>query len=1135
MGRAPVAAGIRVLRDDGARKDAIRLHSRSILVEAGAGSGKTAVMAGRIAVMLAEGIAPRAIAAVTFTELAASELLSRVREFVADLSAGNIAPELRIALPEGLSQTQRDNLAAAAAAIDEITCSTIHGFCQRLIKPYPAEADIDPGAGIMDRSQADLAFLDIVDSWLRDRLSGGHGGILAELVLHNPGEAVKLVHRIADTMRGRRTLSAPGFSSVHGHLASFQKAVADFAHFMGAAAANEPETKAKVDRFVELSGALAAGPAPATPGGLVFLLASRPHPDLCKSDGAFSAYRHKTKWAAAAKSAGLSKADGERLHDAAQDHYDACCGAWDALLKAAAGQVLAALIDEARPILQRYRDYKRASAQLDFDDLLFSARDLLRDHDEVRRALGQRFAHVLVDEFQDTDPLQTEIFWRLCGDPVDGGGEWSQFRIRPGALFLVGDPKQAIYRFRGADVGAYIQARDAFRALDPRSLLSISTNFRSRASILTFVNQSFQAVLQAAGQPGFTQLDAFHADQGRPCVTALDVAAADEDGKANAEQQRDAEADAVAELCARLIGSYPVIDRRNGQERPCQPGDIALLAPTGTDLWRYEEALEGCGIPVSTQAGKGLFRRQEIQDLIALTRILADRRDTLALGALLRGPLVGLTEEELLDIVWGLPRSEQEPTRIPRLDLGVEPASLAHPLAREVIERLQSLSRRSNSTTPHELLSQAVDVMRVRPLLLQRHKRQAERALANVDLYLSLSTGYAVRGLRAFAEAMTAAWTDEARAVEGRPDAQEEAVALFTMHAAKGLEWPIVLPVNTMTALRASDSAIVDRETNTFHCPVLGVASEGYEDARQAEKEELDRERIRLWYVAATRARELLVLPRLDVAPSKPAWIGLVDLSLAELPALDVSHLPAGVPAANMGPTNAQTRTAFAAEAQAIAAGQTQFVWRAPSRDEEAASSVVQQEEAAIWTASASSEAPVLEAVNPVQGGRERGLILHKLMEEVLTREIGDTKSDLVARAEALIRALGRSPVADAATGLSAEELAGCVVRTLSLPDIAPLREALMPEIPVYAAHPKDGKEVVTAGVVDALTVAAEGHPAVVIDWKSDVAPDSKTIDHYRAQVRAYLDVTKAERGLIVLMTTGAVISVSPTPPPLVV
>src|ERR1700688_3515969 len=125
-----MTAANKTLRDDAARRDAISAHDRSILVEAGAGSGKTAVMAGRIAVMLAEGIHTRAIAAVTFTELAASELLARVREFVADLSAGKIPAELRVALPNGLSQTRRDNLAAASAAIDEITCSTIHGFCQ---------------------------------------------------------------------------------------------------------------------------------------------------------------------------------------------------------------------------------------------------------------------------------------------------------------------------------------------------------------------------------------------------------------------------------------------------------------------------------------------------------------------------------------------------------------------------------------------------------------------------------------------------------------------------------------------------------------------------------------------------------------------------------------------------------------------------------------------------------------------------------------------------------------------------------------------------------------------------------------------------------------------------------------------
>jgi len=1119
----------KALKDDGARRDAISLHDRSILVEAGAGSGKTAVMAGRIAIMLAEGVSPRSIAAVTFTELAASELLSRVREFVAELSAGKIAAELRVALPDGLSETHLNNLAVASAAIDEVTCTTIHGFCQRQIKPYPAEADIDPGASVMDSAQADLIFLEIVDGWLRERLSGDHGGILAEMVLHSPTDTVALVRKIAENLRRRRTLAAPPVFPLDDRLAAFHRTTTDFATFMRGTTAIEPETAVYVGRLVEMAALLAAGPDPATPAGLIRLLTSRPHQDLCTKAGTFLAYRKKTKWAAAAKQAGLSRADGDQLNASADRFYSACCEAWDSLLQTAASQALAALMGEARLILQRYRDHKRASAQLDFDDLIFSARDLLRDHEDIRRALGKRFAHVLVDEFQDTDPLQTEILWRLCGDPIDGDDDWSRFQIRAGALFLVGDPKQAIYRFRGADVGAYLQARDAFLAQDPDCLLSISTNFRSCTSILTFVNERFEAVLSADGQPGFTALDPFHDDRDGLCVAAIDIAAADENGKSSAEQQRDAEADAIAELCSRLIGSQPVIDRRNGVERLCQPGDIALLAPTGTELWRYEEALERRGIPVATQAGKGLFRRQEIQDLIALTRVLADRRDTLALGALLRGPLVGLTEEELLDVVWGLPRSEEEPGRIPRLDLGVDPAAIEHPLLRQTIERLQSLQRRANGTTPHEMLSQAVDMMRVRPLLRERHRGQAERALANVDLYLSLSTGYAVRGLRAFAEAMTAAWTDEERAVEGRPDAQEEAVALFTMHAAKGLEWPIVIPVNTMTSLMAPDNAVVDRQTEIFYCPVLGVSPAGYEAARQAEKDELDRERIRLWYVATTRARELLVIPRLETTPSKSTWINLLDLSLADLPGLVVPYPLLAAPVTGMGPSNTQTRNAFAAEAASITARQDRLTWLAPSRDESASGRVLQEEEAEIWPGLADDQPRELVSVGSVQGGRERGLILHKLMEEVLTGETSETEAALAERAAQLIRALGQPLVADPATGLSAEELVGCVVRTLALPDIAAIRPALQAEFPVYSARVADGTETAISGIADALTLTADGSPAVIVDWKSDVAPDAKTLDHYRAQVRTYIDMTGAERGLIVLMTSGAVISVQPT------
>jgi exodeoxyribonuclease-5 len=191
----------------------------------------------------------------------------------------------------------------------------------------------------------------------------------------------------------------------------------------------------------------------------------------------------------------------------------------------------------------------------------------------------------------------------------------------------------------------------------------------------------------------------------------------------------------------------------------------------------------------------------------------------------------------------------------------------------------------------------------------------------------------------------------------------------------------------------------------------------------------------------------------------------------------------------------------------------------------------LQEEQADIWTGSDDDTPPELVASSTVQGGRERGLVLHKLMEEVLNGETGDSHPALSARAGELVRALGVVPVADPSAGLSPEELAGCVGRTLRLPEIAALRPALSAEFPVYALREEDAELVATAGIADALTVGPGGTPAMVIDWKSDVNADPKTLDHYRAQVRAYLEMTGAEQGLIVLMTSATVIAVRPNAP----
>jgi exodeoxyribonuclease-5 len=297
----------------------------------------------------------------------------------------------------------------------------------------------------------------------------------------------------------------------------------------------------------------------------------------------------------------------------------------------------------------------------------------------------------------------------------------------------------------------------------------------------------------------------------------------------------------------------------------------------------YEQALEDLGIPLSTQAGKGLFWRQEIQDLIAVTRVLSNRRDSLALGALLRGPLVGLSDEELLDIVAELPR-DPESQEFAFLTIDTNPAGITHRVARETLITLRDLVRRAYNTTPFDILNAAVERLNVRPMLKLRHPQHPERALANVDLFLEFSRQYSVRGLRAFARDMMRRWKDAERQIEGRADAGADAVQIVTLHTAKGLEWPVVIPINMITKPRGAAGVLFDSRNHVLFCKYDPIRASAYDALQAEENEQLRRERVRMWYVCCTRARDLLVIPDHVNGNTGASWFGELDLRLAELP-----------------------------------------------------------------------------------------------------------------------------------------------------------------------------------------------------------------------------------------------------------
>ncbi|MCO6415853.1 UvrD-helicase domain-containing protein [Siccirubricoccus sp. KC 17139] len=1115
----PLDAVPLAIRDQLARTTALTALDRTLLVEAGAGSGKTSVLAGRVVMLLASGRAPGDIAAISFTEFSASELRERIVGFVDALLTETMPLDLLPAFPGGKpSEEQLARLAEARAALDSLCCLTIHGFCRTLLTPYPVEARIDPGAAMLDQADTDLLFEDVYMSWLRERLSGDDkpGDLFATLYLADQKATDALLRDLTEKLLEHRSAGVARRDPVGAEMQALLDAAAAFRGFLVAECPGNCSPDAAL--FADQLEATLAGAPPAAASEALTLpwMIRLAVPECCAIEKGTAFGKNlssKKAWLAACGGGKAMQAEAERLHGRAQELYEACRGAHTALRAAAAGRLLHLLASEARTIIASYSEAKQKAAVLDFGDLLEKARLLLAGNDEVRRALGQRHPVVLVDEFQDTDPEQLEIFWRLCSDPPAGnpGAEWTQWVPRPGALFLVGDPKQAIYRFRGADLAAYLQARNLMRDHDKDCVLPIFRNFRSRAEILNWVNEQFEACFSVEGQAEFARLETDVADTlGFPAVSALPF---DLEGL-KADGIRDLEADRVAELCSLVVGNVQVRDRKGGL-RPCKASDIALLAPAGTDLWRYERALEEKGLSVATQAGKGFFRRQEIQDLIALTRTLADHRDRLALGALLRGPLVGLTDQQLLDAVAEQTEPGQDPPQL-SVDLGSGPnlEKISNPLLKEILGKLNSLAKKRRSVTPHIMLCEAVEYLNVRSILRQRGDRVAERALANLDLFLEMARPYDVRGLRAFSDAMRTQWEEARKAQDGRPDAGEFSISLVTMHSAKGLEWGVVIPVNT--AGKAMDMVRVayDRTANILHMAAFGCQPEGCRDALARERQEQRFERQRLWYVAATRARDLLLMPRFDNGKlTSESWCRLVSFRLDDLPEFVSAERAANIQTSE-DTENRQDRATFLREADIIMAALPRIRRDTPHLAEGA--------EAPDAMLLVSEDLEGRELL-PVKGGLERGLILHKLLEEVLTGEIAETPEALAARGMELSDQLGlkdeKRPVP--------EELARAVRRGLGRPEIAAIRTKLRPEWPVASTTMVDSEEVATLGVADAAAVEEDGKTSSVVDWKSDVEPSEGAIAEYCGQLGKYLRATGAPEGFLVFLTSGDVRRVS--------
>jgi CRISPR-associated exonuclease Cas4 len=1087
--------------DAEARSRALIEHDRDMLMEAGAGTGKTAVIAGRAALLLASGSPPSSIAALTFADAAAAELAARIRSFTAALAEGEVVPELSTALPNGVDAARRACAAQALKEIDRLVATTIHGFCRGVVLAHAVEAGIDPGAVVMDGDEADALFERVLSAWLGRRLSAdgdvGDDDPVAALALEDPTHAVDTLRGLARFRRTNRAARpASRTAGPREDAIAFIGAVERFARWQASVPA-EQETANLLEKLRALASWYHEHLEAALGFRQLWALSRPPASDLLDREGTrVMPYRVGT--ASWREAAGASEA--RSLREEAATHHAACAVAYAELVAGIGSALLATLSGELDELLGDYARAKAEAAALDFDDLLFRADSLLREHPEVRRAVANRHRHILVDEVQDTDVLQVSVLLSVTGlDGSDGSAS-----RRHGALFMVGDPKQAIYRFRGADPASYNTLRAAISAADPDGIVQLTANFRSLPAILKHVDRCLAGPLNAPGQPGHVPLIGTRADpeDGCPRVVRLDIGAGRGRG---ADHIRDAEASAVAELCANLIGK-PMAVGADGGTRDLRPSDIALLSPTHNGLWRWERALAEAGVPVAPLAGKSLLRCQEAYDFLALVRTLADPRDTLAFGALLRGPLVGLTDSELLAATASLP---SEDGRTATLSATVSPSAVAHPVLADLLAILRDMRRAAARLTPEAVLVEAVERLRMRAALALRTSDRGARAQANLDALVRRARPFAIRGLKAFAAELQSKWADVQRDPfrdwpEGRCDDAEDAVTLCTVHAAKGLEWPVVVVVNSVAGLRPPYAFLHRRSDGTLHGSLPRLASRGHADARAEEVRAEKLERVRLWYVACTRARDLLVLPQLPRLPDG-AWAGLVDLRVGELPTL---HLEADPPVCEVAMTNRQSLPLFALEAARVAASAPIVSWRTPSADDPDRRRDVP------------SSIPDPDGVVPAEAtgaGRARGAVIHKLIEEVLTGELPHTGAVVRERAASLLTQLGAGLNR---AGPDPAECAGTALSALALPDVAEFRQKLVPEWPIHAMAP-DGALV--SGRVDAVVLGGAGDVEVVIDWKSDVNPDPAARRAHAAQMTDYLEATGATRGAIVYVSQSEV------------
>jgi len=834
--------GVGGLVDAAARKRIEDDLDCNFVVEAAAGTGKTTSLVGRMLSLVLSGVPLENIAAVTFTRKAAAHLSEALQERLEQAAANERRGKRKSLLVQALDTREQAFI------------GTIHSFCARMLRERPVEAGVTPDFSELDEADAAV---------LRDRFWRKY---VEELPEKNPqawgglkqtGLDVDSLQPLFNSQAANpdveiavdSTGAPPDVRTVSGKVFSFLNQMQSCLQDVQSAAGNG-------DKAAEV---------------IRHLLARRVHlnsastPDVIEFLALFPREKAIT----------LKKWPDRNAAKVIKQNLASLRTSIDDLLTEWAGYRYSFAVDVTRPAVPLYGEYRRSEGVLDFGDLLLKTRDMLRDNPAVRRYFSARYARLLVDEFQDTDPVQAEIMFLLAGESSDGT-DWRRLSPRKGSLFIVGDPKQSIYRFRRADIGTYNFVRDRILHTGGE-LLTLQTNFRSAPAVCEWVNETFAEKLPARSTAEQARrvdlIPGMQCGAGPSGVFFIDHPAEDRI-RQEVLQRRDAEV--IAEWIEKTVASGACPDGK-----PLSWEDFLVLTPYKKETAIYADALEVRGIPCDVTGGEGIGNSEELALLLPFLRAVADPGNSGALLAWLRGPLCGIDDETLYRFVKDRKRLSFGKEDLPD---GTDPR-----LTRA--KGLLDESRRIVAFySPGAALSKIVDLLGL--FLLAGSGKAGERRAGVLAKVLHLAGEKDFEGAT-FRDLVK--WLEDGPGQEqGLPLRSGSAVRVMNVHQAKGLEAPVVFLANPVPPRDITANSHIDRGSEPPQGYFLVTAGEYnktellrppcWEEIKKLEANYLEAERDRLQYVAATRAGRLLVVSATTKSTGRESsWNGLAPFLKRDL------------------------------------------------------------------------------------------------------------------------------------------------------------------------------------------------------------------------------------------------------------